>query len=437
MTTALTRPRYHLTCRNWMNDPIPFFHGGRWHVFFQHNPQAPLWDAMHWGHAASNNLRDWEMLPIALGPDAPYDQAGGVWTGSIVAHEGRFYAFYTAVSDLTGPRQTQALAVSDDLTHWTKSDRNPVLISPPMGFGPCWRDPCVFRDDDGVWKMLVGSQRDSRGGALLLYESDDLLSWRYVGVSLLGDVEETGMDFECPDLFPLGDKWVLLTSRGAVHWQIGDWDGRRFYPQRRGVCDGPPYSRATHDASPYYAAKTAVDGAGRRVMFAWLRETQAVDERDWSGAQALPRELKLLPDGGLGMEPAREVLGFREDHLHHDPTIVPAWERIPMPGWCGKVCEFTLRADGHSSFAIVLRADAKARGTEFRYDAAAGTFNGAPLPPGRVEIRGFVDHSIVEVFVNGRIAISQRSYAPESHDCAFVVAGPRAVRLEWLHSWRA
>lgn len=436
MSSALTRPRYHLTCENWMNDPIPFFHAGRWHVFYQHNPHAPKRDAMHWGHAVSDNLIDWETLPIALAPDRPYDFAGGAWTGSVVEEDGRFYAFYTAVSDLETTRQMQAVAVSDDLISWTKFDHNPLLVSPPPAFGPYWRDPCVFRDEDGLWKMLVGSQRDHVGGALLLYESHDLLSWRYVGVSLLGNAEETGTNFECPDLFPLGDKWVLLTSHGAVHWQVGDWDGRRFYPQHRGVCDGPPYSPTTHDASPYYAAKTAVDAEGRRVMFAWLRETQEIEERTWSGAMALPRELRILPDGTLGIEPAREIRGLRQDHLHSEAAIVPAWERIPMPGWCGSACEFTVRTDRNSSFAIVLRADAKARGTEIRYDAAAGTINGAPVLGGRLEIRGFVDHSVVEVFVNGRLCLSHRTDAPESHDHAFIVAGPRSVQLEWLHSWR-
>jgi beta-fructofuranosidase len=418
-----------------MNDPIPFFHAGRWHVFYQHNPRAPKWDTMHWGHAVSPDLVHWEPRPIALGPDAPYDREGGVWTGSIVEHAGTFYAFYTAVSNLETTWQTQCLATSRDLDTWTKDERNPLIVSAPPGFGPCWRDPCVFRED-GVWKMLVGSQREGQGGALLLYESDDLFHWRHVGVSLLGDPEETGFDFECPDLFPLGDKWVLLTSRGAVHWQVGDWDGRRFYPQKRGTCDGPPYTRFTHDASPYYAAKTAVDANGRRVMFAWVRETQEVEGRDWSGLQALPRELALLPDGSLGMEPAREMMGLRDGHKKADPLVVPAWERVSLPGWCGTCCEFTMRTTGEVPFALVLRADDRANGTEIRYDPETRTLGGAYVGRGELELRGYVDGSVVELFVNGRGCVTRRTYAPMDHDRAFVVAGPNPVFLEWLHTWQ-
>jgi hypothetical protein len=36
----LHRPLYHFSPDNWMNDPIPFFHNGEYHVFYQHNPHG-------------------------------------------------------------------------------------------------------------------------------------------------------------------------------------------------------------------------------------------------------------------------------------------------------------------------------------------------------------------------------------------------------------
>ena len=37
----------HFVQGNCMNDPKLFFWNGQYHVFFQHNPNAPFWDTMH------------------------------------------------------------------------------------------------------------------------------------------------------------------------------------------------------------------------------------------------------------------------------------------------------------------------------------------------------------------------------------------------------
>ena len=64
------RPGYHfLPSANWMNDPNgKIFWKGKYHVFYQHNPNGAFWGMMHWGHAVSDDLVHWEDLPIALTP---------------------------------------------------------------------------------------------------------------------------------------------------------------------------------------------------------------------------------------------------------------------------------------------------------------------------------------------------------------------------------
>lgn len=417
-----------------MSDPIPFWHDGVWHLFYEHNPNEPRWGAMSWGHASSTDLINWTHHPISLGPSEGSDRAGGVWGGSIVGTDHGFYAFYTRASDAMGGLQTQCGAYSPDLESWFKLPENPLIATPPPGFGPCFRDPKVFFED-GVWKMLVGSQREGVGGALLLYESKDLRAWTFVGPALLGQTAETGFDFESPDLFPLDDRWVLLTSRGASHWFVGDWDGRRFYPHRRGTCDGPEYSRFSHDASPFYSARTAAGPQGRRVMFGWARETQELHQPGWSGLLGIPRELKLLTDGSLGMNPVHEMRTLRREHLHLSPRTFPVWERTPMPHWSGTCRFFTFRADGNSDFSVILRADAQANGVELRYDSESRTFAGAPVGDD-VEVEVFVDGPIIEAFISGRGAVTRRTYAPDWHTHAFFVAGEMPIRLEWQHVWQ-
>ena len=76
------RPQFHLLPpMNWMNDPCgPVFtqsagggtgggeDSGTFHLFYQCNPYAAQWGAVHWCHATSPDSVMWTNVPIALAP---------------------------------------------------------------------------------------------------------------------------------------------------------------------------------------------------------------------------------------------------------------------------------------------------------------------------------------------------------------------------------
>ncbi|WP_180357858.1 glycoside hydrolase family 32 protein [Streptomyces sp. NP160] len=347
----MTRPLLHLTpTTGWMNDPNGLTQsGGVHHVFFQHNPDAPTFGTMRWGHATSPDLVHWTEHPTALSPRAGGPDAGGCWSGCAVDVAGGSAAvIYTGVQrpEDGGPQRAVALrAVSEDasLVSW-QPDAEAVIADWPELDPPLtdWRDHAVLRpgDLDGQlgWRQVVaaGTAGHDGAGKLLSYTTTDpeLRDWAYEGVFL--DAAAAGLDahvFECPDVFaPVGDgpgqldgadlvvvlSWYskdpaaeLHHSSGAV-WLTGrlasEEDGApaRFVPERRGALDL---------GSRFYAPQsyTTAD-RDRRIAFGWLRtqDDPASAGRTSVGAQSLPRHWRVV-GGRLQQAPVAEVSGLAGD----------------------------------------------------------------------------------------------------------------------------
>ena len=178
---ASARPVFHFTpWVGWMNDPNGFsYYKGQYHLFYQYHPYDTQWDAMHWGHAVSQDLLHWTYLPTALAPDAPYDSFGCFSGSAIELPDGRQMLLYTGVRKEGGEKgkefQTQCIAVGDGL-NYTKYARNPVLDAGdlPEGLSPYdFRDPKIWRKADGGYSCVVGARRMDKRGVLLLFDSED------------------------------------------------------------------------------------------------------------------------------------------------------------------------------------------------------------------------------------------------------------------------
>ena len=316
------RLQYHFEPRKgWMNDPNGLcYFKGRYHAFFQHYPHAPQWGQMHWGHAVSEDLIHWEELPIALYPDQPYEDLGGCFSGSAVEKDGKLWLFYTSVSKALG--QTQSAAVSEDGLHFTKLPENPLIPHFPPAGSEDFRDPKVSFLH-GKWTMVCGSGKDGEG-RILFFTSDDLIHWEDRGV-LFADAS-CGPVLECPDLFELDGKTVLMFSKMGLEtyntqFVIGSFDGERFTEE----------ARCTPEAGPqFYAPQTFRAPDGRRILIAWLYDwKKPLDEgADYAGALTLPRELRL--DGGRVLtRPVAEAAPLLREA---DPLVRPEGETLIVDG---------------------------------------------------------------------------------------------------------
>jgi beta-fructofuranosidase len=209
------RHRYHaMPPSGWMNDPngLCLFRG-EYHLFYQHNPFAPRWGKMHWGHCVTKDFLRWEDRPVALAPDRRYESILGCFSGSALAIGNEIRVLYTGVG-LGG--QLQCAARSRDGVDFVKDEANPVIgraLLPRGRSALRFRDPGLFVRA-GVVYCLVGSSRSStlgyaRRGELLLYRSVDLAAWSYVG-SAYSCLDSPML--ECPALSSLSGRDLLVFS---------------------------------------------------------------------------------------------------------------------------------------------------------------------------------------------------------------------------------
>ncbi|MGJ3238875.1 MAG: glycoside hydrolase family 32 protein [Anaerolineae bacterium] len=328
------RPSFHFTApQNWLNDPNGLVYWrGQYHLFYQHNPYAPQWGAMHWGHAVSSDLVHWQDLPIALAPTAQSADEQGVWSGCLVDDGGVATIIYTGVQGDQHQHQTVCIATStdDDLCDWHKYPDNPLqLAMPPHLTGAGFRDPYVWRQD-GLWKMVVGSGALGGADVILLYEGETLYEWQYVDVLVSNDAQNDFI-YECPNFFPLGDKWVLLVSvmpTSHVEYFVGLFWNNHFIVETHGTLGN----------HPFYAPLTFEDPSGRRLMIGWLQETRQADDTQaehWAGTMSVPMELMLLENNQLAVTPAREILdhqlarAYRQFHDVHAHDLAEIQASLP------------------------------------------------------------------------------------------------------------
>lgn len=423
----------------WLNDPNGLIWlNGRYHAFFQHNPAAPVWDDIHWGHASSIDLVHWRREPIALapGPDGP--DADGCWSGSAVSGPDGPVILYTGRS---GASESICLAHGDPtLRSWHKDAANPVLTPPPALALSDFRDPRAWHDGS-EWRMVVGAGRIDGSGVVLLFRSSDLRRWELLGPvlhgrvsSLVGSSEgaatQGGEVWECPDLFMLDGHDVLIYSvtpdQAATRYASGSLEKGGLRVGRSGHLDFGRY---------FYAAQTFMDAAGRRLVMGWIREGRSVQAQraaGWSGLLSLPREMSVAGDGRVLVRPIPELAALRTSGSRTDitgiipgevrtisPAIGPAWEArlLFRPGNYSRLdLELAASADGREATLVswdVARRSLSVDRSRASLDPDTDRDTQMARPEGtlgeEVELHIFVDGSVIEIFVAG-VSLTSRIY---------------------------
>lgn len=362
--TEQERPVFHLSpMTGWMNDPNGFsYYEGKYHMFYQYNPYDTNWGPMHWGHAVSEDMLHWEYLPAALAPDREYDNAGGCFSGSAeTLPDGRQLLMYTGVArekqedGSMADIQTQCMAVGDG-TQYTKYEGNPVLTASDLPEGASrmdFRDPKMWRSEDGTFYCVVGNRPADGSGQILLYESEDGFDWKF-NQTLIQNKNRFGKMWECPDFFELDGKWVLLTSPQDVQADGLSFGSGNIVIAVIGHMDKKgKFVEETVQTIDYgidfYAPQTTKTPDGRRVMIGWMQNwdtcSMRMDDTKWYGQMSCPRELALV-DGKLIQKPVRELEQLYIKKTVYEDVIVD--NKLQLDEVCGRTVDMIIELEAEN-----------------------------------------------------------------------------------------
>lgn len=430
----IQRPDFHFSAaKGWLNDPNGLcYFKGRYHLFYQYNPYSTDWKKMHWGHAVSEDLVSWSELPVALEPVEWYedDEGGGCFSGSAIVLEDTMYLLYTAVANGVS---RQCAAYSKDGVTFTKYEGNPI-IEPPEGFKD-FRDPKVFMHEGRLYLVLGGS--NGTDNVVFLYEGSDVFTWKQKSV-LYRIPAAVGKMPECPDFFPLGDKWVLTCSPmyyealghtasaivGTMDFESGLFTAESF--------------QAVDYGTDCYAAQSFLASDGRtRLTIAWNGEWPWMTffsgygetaHEGWRGFMSAPRRL-TLEDGRLMAYPVESVSAiFTKELVSHEAVEVDE-EGVAVGKALPAVCKASLSVPVTAPDFIVSAGQVSFRVSPQRREVVlfdprnANVANGAALPVkcGEITIDIFIDHCSIEAFFcGGYSAFSRNDYERSEEDILLI-----------------
>lgn len=485
------RPQYHaMPPQNWMNEAhAPIYYNGKYHLFYQHNPQGPYWHQIHWGHWVSDDMVHWENVRPALAPEAGTLDPDGTWSGSAAYdRNGNPVLFYTAGNDSLSPNQRTGLATPADLSDpklekWVKYP-NPVTEQNGNGIHNEFRDPFVWYDKEvDKWYQLVTSGlQDFSSGTALVYVSDDMYNWEYKGPLYVSDrslYPELGTVWELPVLLPLGkdsagqQKYIFMVNPHEkpeqvppsddvqrdveVFYWIGTWDRDHFKfipdqdaPSKMDVGDG------------YLTAESGmVTPDGRTVVYSMVqnvRTPQAEYQAGWAHNLALPVSLSLDAHDELRIQPIEELQSLRGAKVvdFADKNMQAANQLIRSVK--GDMLEIVMEIDPGDArkFGLkVRRSDNGQEETLIYYDKSNGTFNvdrtKSSIDPdvrvdgiqgGAVDLDGenlklhiFLDRSVIEAFANDKKKLTTRVYVGRYDSLGLQVWADNDITVKSMEVW--
>ena len=439
------RPIYHFGAVNWIGDPNGLcFWQGKYHIFYQGH--LPGMTGVCWGHAVSDDLVHWEDLPFAFAADKTDLSC---FSGQTWVEEDRVVAIYH------GKGKGNCIAESSDplLLNWRKNPDNPVIPDgEPSEDGYPYRifDPCIWKEDDGYYSLSGtwrGFPRERRKTCDHLFYSRDLTHWEYIHPLVEDDSFCTmSDDGACPNFRPIGNgkhALTLFSHRTGSRYYIGDYDKKTHkftidYHRR--------FSHNGRIGGGIGTPSVTVDPRGRHItIFNYHEGFSEQEPHAGNGVFSVPlimkakdrfpvhdrpyNELEALRFNPCTIEPAEELDSLRFNGTKLENIEIQPNEELVLKGVEGKSIEIKARLQMNNAREAGFYVLRSPNGDERTKISVMNVFHGKfldaliidttqssvrndvvcrppedvpfPIPDDHiVELRIFIDRSLIEVFAN-------------------------------------
>lgn len=286
----------------WMNDPngLCEFQGIN-HIYFQYTPFLAGWGTKLWGHYTTTDWIHFQECEPFLFPDCDWDR-DGVYSGSAFVDGDKIHYFYTGnvkLQDkdydyiLEGREQNTIHLVSEDGVHAGEKQLVMTNADYPADMSKHVRDPKIFAKN-GRYYMVQGARDCESKGCVLLFESEDLMTWKYF--DRIAPEEKFGYMWECPDLFEVDGQEILIACPQGVPKSGHDYQNVYqcgYFPIEMDFENKKYKLGEFHELDKgfdIYATQTFLDENGRRILIGWM----GIPDADYDNDATVEYDLSLI-----------------------------------------------------------------------------------------------------------------------------------------------
>ena len=452
----IQRPEFHgQPATNWTNEPHGLvFYNNKYHVFFQKNANGPYMARLHWGHLSSPDLLNWTEEKIAVGPGASYD-IKGTWSGCIFTDDvftaGIPTIYYTGV-DYAKASINKAVPIPYDnnLIDWIKDSSNPMVANKPAGLSDDFRDPYIFKSNGELF-MIVGTSKNGLGATTLHKYNSDTKTWSNDGsIFYQAAGSNYGTFWEMPVVVPMPNgKWLFLvtplgslTGVETLYW-VGTINANGTFNPFSSI--PKEVELGTMGKQGYgLLSPTVMQKDGKTIAIGIVPDklpSQTNLNLGWAHLFSLPREWSLDANNNLIQIPYSGTSSMRVPSTNFNATDTDINGTLSLAPVSGKAVEiegnftissatrfgFNVRKNGSNAIQIYYTPSANkitVNTTNIsKLSNDAGVFNGiyeSVLPQAlaqgaNLKLHIFIDHSIMDIFINDMYAFSLRVFPTDTN----------------------